>query len=111
MSDYSQEKESWKKDDIRVLLSRFKVSGTVFTPELFEGMNHTRIIKLQWGDTSIIKRTGGNIFCVFAISIRHALLTTPLPFIPLMEKRPSRICDFGAKRILIKKQFTYYNFK
>lgn len=33
------------------------------------------LLKLQWEDTSIIKRTGGNIVCTLYLSIRHALLT------------------------------------
>lgn len=84
---------------------------SAFIVRLFEGMNHTHIIKLQWGDTSIIKRAGGNIFSVFALSIRHALLTHLCLLFHKMEKRTSRVCKFAAKRILIKKQFAYYNFK
>lgn len=92
-------------------LSIFNVSNTVFIPRLFEGMNHTHIIKLQKDDKSIIKRTGGNTFCAFALSMKHALLITLSPLFLYWRKILQGVYSFGAKRFLIKKQFTYYNFK
>lgn len=69
----TQQKVSWHLCSLSFPL--FKESSAAFTLRLLKGMNHTHINKLQWNDTSVIKRTGGNIFCVFALSIRHALLT------------------------------------
>lgn len=67
---------NFQKSHTCLSLCLFRESGAAFTPRLFEAMNHGHIIKLQWADTSIIKRTGGNIFGVFALSISHALLTS-----------------------------------
>lgn len=67
---------NFQKSHTCLSLCLFRESGAAFTPRLFEAMNHGHIIKLQWADTSSIKRTGGNIFGVFALSISHALLTS-----------------------------------
>lgn len=78
----------------------------------FEGGNHADVTKLQWDDTTIIKRTGGNVFGALALSISRALLTDLCLFTAVMEdKAATGFCNSAAKRILIKGQFSNYNFK
>lgn len=48
------------------------------------------LLKLQWEDTSIIKRTGGNIVCTLYLSISHALLTALSAFYSINGEQASQ---------------------